>query len=98
MNTFDALPETSRIATIGIVDIKENEQKLFFSIDNASEFRYYYSINKKQLEEEGDFLLDVKKNIKENYDKKIRATYGIYSSDYEQDYGYVVAYSSQIQK
>ena len=98
MDTFSQTSEVARIATFGLVDMKKNEQRLFFSIDNASEFRYYYSINKKQLEEEGDFLLNVKKNIKESYDNEIRATYGIYSSDYEQEYGYVVAYSSQIQK
>ena len=98
MDTFSQISNIARIATFGVVDVKKNEQKLFFPLDNASEFRYYYSINKEQLEEEGDFLLNVKKNIKENYSDEVRASYGIYSSDYEQDYGYVVAYSSQIQK
>jgi len=98
MDTFSQTPDIARISTFGVVDIKENEQKLFFPLDNAGEFRYYYSINRKQLEEEGDFLSNVKKNIKENHSDKIRATYGIYSNEYDQNYGYVVAYSSQIQK
>ena len=55
MDTFSQTSDIARIATFGIVDMKKNEQKLFFSIDNVSEFRYYYSINRKQLEEEGDF-------------------------------------------
>ena len=98
MDTFSQISDIARIVTFGIVDMKKNEQRLFFPIDKVAEFRYYYSINRKQLEEEGDFLLNVKKNIKESYDNEVRATYGIYSNDYEENYGYVVAYSSQIQK
>jgi len=98
MDTFSLTSNIARITTFGVVDLEKNEQKLFFPIDNVSEFRYYYSINKKQLEEEADLLSNVKKNIKENYGDKVRATYGIYSSEYDQNYGYVVAYSPQIQK
>jgi len=98
MNTFDELPETARIATIGIVNIKENEQKLFFPLDSIREMRYYYSINREELEKEGSLLSSVKQYIKEVSSDKTRASYGIYTSNYKQNYGYAIAYSSEIQK
>ena len=97
MQTFDELPETARIATIGLVDVKESEQKLFFPLDKIREMRYYYSINREELEKEGDLLSNVKEYIKEASTDKVRASYGIYTSNYEQSYGYVVAFSSEIQ-
>ena len=97
MSTFDKLPDTARIATIGIMDVKENEQKLFFSLDKVREMRYYYSINREELAKEGNLLSSVKQNIKEMSADGVRASYGIYASNYEQSYGYVVAYSSKIQ-
>jgi|MDSZ01.2.fsa_nt_gb hypothetical protein len=97
MNTFADLPETARIATIGIMDVKENEQKLFFPLEKVREMRYYYSINKGELEKEGNLLSNVKQNIKEVSTSGVRASYGIYASEYEQNYGYVIAYSSEIQ-
>jgi hypothetical protein len=59
--------------------------------------RYYYSINKGELEKEGNLLSNVKQNIKEVSTSGVRASYGIYASEYEQNYGYVIAYSSEIQ-
>ena len=97
MNTFADLPETARIATIGIMNVKENEQKLFFPLEKVREMRYYYSINKGELEKEGNLLSNVKQNIKEVSTSGVRASYGIYASEYEQNYGYVIAYSSEIQ-
>jgi hypothetical protein len=98
MDTFASVDGAVNIATFGIIDVKQNEQKLFFPLDNLRELRYYYAINREELEREGNLLANVKKNIKESTNEDIRASYGIYTSKYEQNYGYVVAYSSQLQK
>ena len=98
MDTFSSSDDTINIATFGMVDVKENKQKLFFPLDNLRELRYYYAINHEELEKEGDLLTNVKDNIKEGSSEEIRASYGIYTSNYKQNYGYVMAYSSELQK
>ena len=56
--------------------------------------RYYYAINKKKLETDGDVLKKIRKQI----ENKIETSYGIYATEYEQDYIYTVAHSSEIQR
>ena len=56
--------------------------------------RYYYAINKEKLETDGDIL----KKIREQIKSEIETSYGIFSTNYDQDYVYTVANSSEIQR
>jgi len=96
-DTFSPPHEAARISTIGISN-SENEVKLFFPLDEMDEIRYYYAINKDKLQSDGKLLKKIKEQIKEETDEKVRASYGVYSTDYEQDYLYVLAHSLEIQK
>jgi len=94
VNTFyDPLPGRN-IPTIGFYDSKSNENKLFYLLDNVGEMRYYYAINKEKLETDGDVL----KNIRKQIENEKSVGYAIFATDYEQDYVYTVAHSSEIQR
>jgi len=94
VNTFyDPLPGR-KISTIGFYDSKSNENKLFYLLDNVGEMRYYYAINKEKLETDGDVL----KNIRKQIENEKSVGYAIFATDYEQDYVYTVAHSSEIQR
>ena len=56
--------------------------------------RYYYAINKEKLETDGDIL----KKIREQIKSEVETSYGIFSTNYDQDYVYTVAHSSDIQQ
>jgi hypothetical protein len=43
-------------------------------------------------------MADIKKNIQQNKSENIRAMYGIYETDYEQDYVYCLHHTSEIQQ
>ena len=94
VNTFSKPLAGRRISTIGFYDIKNNENKLFYSLDNVGEIRYYYAINKEKLETDGDVLKKIRKQIK----SETETSYGIFSTNYDQDYVYTVANSSEIQR
>jgi len=96
-DTFSPPHEAARISTIGISN-SEDEVKLFFPLDNADEIRYYYAINEDKLKSDGKLLKKIKEQIKEQTSEEIKASYGVYSTDYEQDYLYVLAHSLEIQK
>jgi hypothetical protein len=83
-----------RISTIGFYDTKNNENKLFYLLDNVADMRYYYAINKEKLETDGDIL----KKIREQIKSEIETSYGIFSTNYEQDYVYTLANTSEIQR
>lgn len=94
VDNFSAPLDGRRISTIGYYDSENNENKLFYSLDNVGEMRYYYAINKEKLETDGDILKKIRKQIKGDID----ASYGIFSTNYEQDYIYTVANTSEIQR
>jgi len=83
-----------RISTIGFYDTENNENKLFYSLDNIGEMRYYYAINKKKLETDGDIL----KKIREQVKGETETSYGIFPTSYDQDYIYMVGHTSEIQQ
>ena len=89
---------TKRICTVGIFDIENNEEKLFFSLDTAREKGYIYSIRKERLESESDLHKKIISQIKEkSQDENVNISFGVFSSDYKTDYGYVLCYSPNIQ-
>ena len=83
--------DTTRISTLGILNVEEGEEKLFFSLDNIREKCYYYAINSKVLETDGKLLRTLTDNINKNIGKEVRAGFQVYSTSYEQSYGYLVA-------
>lgn len=86
--------EHTRISTIGISTL-ENEKKLFFSLDGIREMRYYYAINRDKLETDGTLMRKITENVKN--EAGIDVSYGIYATDYADDYVYCVANASVIQ-
>jgi len=89
--------DISRIVSYGLIDFETGEEKMFFNLDNVREKVYYYAINEKKLREQGDLLKRVIAQVKANAENT-KTTYGIYPTQYEQDYVYCVAYSSIVQE
>ena len=98
VNTFDKKPEGVRISTIGVCDPQTGEEKMFFSLDNVSDIEYYYSFDKREVETNKNLLSEVKNNINEKKEVAKRVTYGVYETDYEQNYLYCIHSTSIIQQ
>ena len=97
MSNISAPHQISRIVSYGLVDFETGEEKMFFDLDNVREKVYYYAINEKKLKTQGDIHKRVIAQVKENA-KNTKTTYGIYPTQYEEDYVYCVAYSSIVQE
>jgi len=97
MDNISPPHQISRIVTYGLVDFETGEEKMFFNLANVREKVYYYAINEEKLREQGGLHKRVIVQVKEN-SKNTKTTYGIYPTQYEQDYVYCVAYSSIVQE
>lgn len=97
-DTFCQLPVGARISTIGMKNIEKNEDMVYFNLDSVSDMVYYYAYNKSKLESDSKIMSNIKNNITENKKSGIRTTYGIYETDYEEDYIYCLSHTSIIQK
>jgi len=94
VKNFSDFKEQTRISTIGISNL-ENDKKLFFPLDSIREMRYYYAINRDKLETDGTLMRKITENVKNEAD--IDVSYGVYATDYADDYVYCVANASIIQ-
>ena len=90
--------ETHRIYTVGAFDTQKNEEKLFFLLDNPRSKCYIYGVNEKKLKTDKNLMKKIKKQIDSKKEDNVEITYAVYPVEYENDIGYVISRTSQIQK
>ena len=89
---------TARISTFGIVDIEKNEEKLLFPLDTINERCYIYAINRKQLETDGELFTALRDRSAKMVDDETTVSVQIHSTEYEDNYGYIIASTSETQQ
>jgi hypothetical protein len=97
-DTFSSPVPSAKLSTYGFVDFHTGEEKLFFPLDNVREIKYYYGIPRKKLETEVQLFRKIVDQVKSRKTEDIKVSYGIYATDYEDEYVYMVAHSSRIQE
>jgi hypothetical protein len=98
MGKIEDPQEASRIATFGISDIEGNEEKSFFSLDRTKEKCYIYSINEERLKTEGDLRKKIVSTVKAQAETEdLKVSFGVFPTNYQQDYCYILNYTSIIQ-
>ena len=90
--------ETRRICTVGIYDMEKDEEKFFFSLDTIREACYIYSVGERRLREDGSLHKTIVTQMKgKANDETSNVSFGVFPTNYETDYAYVIAYSPNIQ-
>ena len=87
----------SRIATLGILNIEDQEEKWFYDLTTARDVVYYYGINEEQLREDGTLFTSITQYVKSKVASGINVSYGVFQTSYEQKYCYCIKYSSMVQ-
>ena len=96
-STFKRPKESCRISTIGLAFMEE-EQKLFFPLENEVEMVYYYGINEEKLRTEENLFRTITNNVKSKITEQTKVSFGIFPTQYENDYIYVESFSPKIQQ
>lgn len=96
-STFKKPKDSCRITTIGVSSIS-GEEKLFFPFDNEVEIVYYYGINEQKLRTEENLFRTITNNVKKKITEERKVSFGIYPTQYEDDYIYVEYFSPKIQE
>jgi len=90
--------ETTKINTIGQANMEENEERMFFELDNEKERWYYFCINENKIKNDKLMLKNIKEKMKNKVSDKLKINYFVYPTNYEMDYTFIVCKSSEIQK
>jgi len=85
MSTFYPLAPTSRIRTVGIINVETGEEKMFFSLDSRTETRYYYAIGEKSLKEDATLNNKIRNQVR---GKNERTSFGIFKTEYDDNFCY----------
>ena len=96
-STFKRQKESCRVTTIGL-DSVDGAQKLFFPFTQEVEMVYYYGINEDKLKTEENLFRTLTNKVKSKITEQRKVSFGIYSTQYEDDYVYVEAFSPKIQE
>ena len=96
MSTFSKLRESCRIKTVGVSNLTCDD-KVFFPFNQEVEVLYYLGINEEKLRNQGNFFREITENIKGRMTDETKAYFGIYPTQYENDYIYVEYFSPKIQ-
>ena len=96
-STFKRPKESCRITTIGLGSL-DGEEKLFFPIEKEVEMVYYYGINEEKLRTEDNLFRTITNNVKKKITEERKVSFGIYPTQYEDDYIYVELFSPKIQQ
>jgi len=98
MNTIAKPLEMTRITTVGVLDVEKNEEKLFFPLTATREKSYYYAVNNETLKTDRELFKTITGQLKEKIiEDKLKISYGIYSTQYKKNYGFLIARSSMVQ-
>ena len=97
LGSFTMPSELSRIATIGILDTEEGEEKWFYNLTSPRDVVYYYGINENQLKEDGTLHKSITDYVKAQIGGGCDVSYGVFKTTYEQKYCYCIKYSSMVQ-
>lgn len=99
IDTFSSPIETARISTFGLYDFENEKEEMFFDLEMPREKKYYYAIPEAIIETDGKLLEKITKQIKDNIEhNKMKISYGVFSTSYEQIYTYCITSSTLIQK
>ena len=99
MTTQTKRINTARVSTFGLLDSENNQEKMFFELDIPREKSYYYGVPKKQLEEDPNLMEVIRKNLKCNVEhEKMKTTYSVHSTDYNELIAYCEKSSTLIQQ
>lgn len=98
INTFSTPLKIARISTFGLIDVSTGEEKLFYDLQYPREKLYFYAINEEKLISDSSLMRTVTKQVKDKSSEKLNVSYGIFSTNYDQDYGYVISHATYIQE
>ncbi|HAI44395.1 MAG TPA: hypothetical protein DCM40_42990 [Maribacter sp.] len=97
ISTFKKPRESCRITTIGLSSI-DGEERLFFPFQSEVDVIYYYGINENKLKQEENLFRTITNKVKQKITQERKVSFGVYPTQYEDDYIYVELFSPKIQE
>lgn len=96
IDNYSAPKTVSRIATVGIFDLENNIENMFYEFNLSDDKCYNFVINENVLKTDGKLFKNIKDRMKEKFNNT-KISYKIFNTQYENNYCYVVEHTKIIQ-
>ena len=95
---FTPTIDIARICTFGMASVDNHDELLLYPIEYAREKTYYYLIPEDVLNKDVKLMKKIMNQVKKRTENgKIKINFGVYQSEYEEPFVYIVSSSSMIQ-
>ncbi len=89
--------DVCKISTFGIFDSENDEEKMFFPLDNPRDVCYIYGVNKEKLQNDGTLFRSIVNQMKTKLSKTTNISYAVFETKYKKDISYCIAHASYVQ-
>ena len=90
--------EISRISTIGYAKFEEDEEKLYFPLDNVTETCYINIVSDEDMKNNKDLLNQIKQKIIEDKENNVLSSFVVFKSDHDGSFYYAIRFTHYLQK
>jgi|14BtaG_2_1085337.scaffolds.fasta_scaffold00386_8 hypothetical protein len=97
MGSLEDPQDACRITAVGSKDIETGEEQMFFKLDPARESCYIYAVSEERLRQSGNLLQKIREELKTRLADDHSLSFGIFPTNYDRDFAYVVKHTSFIQ-
>ena len=99
MTNLSKIRDINQIATFGIYNMEEQDEKYFFNIENIREKQFYFAFNEDTLEKEKDLLNKISGYVEKAGQSDLTSvSYDITATTYETDFAYIISHTNFIQE
>lgn len=98
IDNYSSPKDISCIGTYGVYTFEDDNEKLFYNLNNIESKCYHFFINQEQLKTDGKLFKEIKNRLKNKAVDNVKISYIIYATSSEQNYCLVTALTSQIQQ
>ena len=97
-DNFTPEEDVARISTLGMASVEAEDETMLFSLEYPKEKTYYYLIPEETLQKDVKLMNKIISQVKKRTESgKIKINFGVYQSEYQEPFVYVVSNSSMIQ-
>ena len=99
MSNEEEIPQVCKITSFGLYQFDDEKENKFFKIKDVRQKHFYFTLNKKTLQEEKNMIYLIGRKLEKAVEHKyMSVSYSIFDSGHEEDRVYVAYHTNAIQQ
>ena len=88
----------SRIRTVSLKQLSDEEENFYFPLDNITESCYLYSVASDEIKNNKNLLTTIRKQVILDKERGVKSSFGVFENSSDYSYFYSLKFTHYIQK